>query len=377
VPLSCHGPRAMSERKLGIGILGAARNVPFSVLQPLKQNPDLAARINIIGLASLQQSEAEAAAKDWGIAKAYASFEDLLSDPAVEAVYNVLPAAHRCHWTVRAIQAGKHVLCETPSVLNGREAITVQRAAEDAGKVLLEGTHPTCHPVTKRVRQMILEGKIGTLEYIDLDMPVGHSLQGKVVCSKMGALMGVGVHGVAIVRALSGDEPVVISATAQQSPEDPSVDAAMSCNLRFGSGAGAHIGCSILPQMAKSPTKFTISGCDGIIRVREWFTGQGKSSNEIALEQFAESGETYVERVDNAVNRDTFYFQLMSFVDEVHHQERGQSMGLPWAYLNKGPSDTVRNVALLDEIYRKAGMKPRGSETMPPEPYNRIGIAKL
>lgn len=363
------------EKKLGLGILGAARNVPFTVLQPLKANPDLAARIHIVGLASLQKTEAEAACKDWGIEKAYGSFEDLLADPAVDAVYNVLPAGVRCYWTVKAILAGKHVLSETPSVMNGWEAVAAQRAAEDHGRVLLEGTHPTCHPVTKRVRQMILEGKIGKVEHIDLSMPVGHSLQGKMVCSKTGALMGVGVHGVAIIRALCGDEPMVVSATAQQS-EDPNVDSAMSCNLRFQSGAAAHIGCSILPQMAKSPTKFTISGTDGIIRVQEWFTGQGQSSNEIALEQFAESGESYVERVDNVVSRDTFYYQLMGFADEIAHQKSGQNMGMPWAYVTKGPADTVRNSALIDEIFRKAGMKPRATVTPAPEPYGKL-LSKL
>eukprot|EP00434_Breviolum_minutum_P027254 symbB.v1.2.024100.t1/scaffold2258.1/size84211/3 len=374
------------EKKLGLGILGAARNVPFTVLQPLKANPDLAARIRIVGLASLQKSEAETACKDWGIEKAYGSFEELLADPTVDAVYNVLPASVRCYWTVKAILAGKHVLSETPSVMNGWEAVAAQRAAEDHGKVLLEGTHPTCHPVTKRVRQMILEGKIGKVEHIDLSMPVGHSLQGKMVCSKTGAMMGVGVHGVAIIRALCGDEPTVVNATAlwavehrggtNGGSEDPNVDSAMSCNLRFQSGAAAHIGCSILPQMAKSPTKFTISGTDGIIRVQEWFTGQGQSSNEIALEQFAESGEMYVERVDNVVSRDTFYYQLMGFADEIAHQKSGQNIGMPWAYQTKGPADTVRNVALIDEIFRKAGMKPKATVTPAPEPYGTI-MSKL
>eukprot|EP00930_Biecheleria_cincta_P009066 TRINITY_DN110704_c0_g1_i1.p1 TRINITY_DN110704_c0_g1~~TRINITY_DN110704_c0_g1_i1.p1 ORF type:complete len:371 (-),score=67.27 TRINITY_DN110704_c0_g1_i1:29-1141(-) len=370
----------MADRKqLGLGILGAARNVPFSVLQPLRSNPDLAARLRIVGLASLEKAEAEAACKDWGIGKAYASFEELLQDPAVHAVYNVLPLSVRCEWTVKAILAGKHVLSETPSVSRAHEAVVTQRCAEDHGRVLLEGTHPTCHPVTKRVRQMIMEGKIGTLEHIDLDMPVGHSLQGKMVCSKTGALMGVGVHGVAIIRALAGEEPTVVSATAQTSAENPGVDTAMSCNLRFPSGAIAHVGCSIIPTLAKAPTKFTISGSDGIIRVQEWFTGQGKSSNEIALEQFAESGEQWVERVDNPVERDTFYFQLMGFVEEVYEQERGQAanIGMPWAYTNKGPVDTVRNMAVIDSIYRKAGMKARESASLPPEPYDHIGRSKL
>merc|ERR1719229_1943343 len=176
----------MADRRLRLGILGAARNVPFSVLKPIQANTDLAARIDIVGIASLEHAEAEKAAKDWGIQKAYTSFDELLADPKVDAVYNVLPSPVRCQWTVKAPLAGKHVLSETPICSNAREAVVAQRAAEDAGRVLLEGTHPTCHPVTKRVRQMIMEGKVGVLEHIDLDLPVGHSLHGKMVCSKTG-----------------------------------------------------------------------------------------------------------------------------------------------------------------------------------------------
>jgi len=368
----------MAERRLRLGILGAARNVPFSVLKPVQANPDLAAKIEVAGLASLEKSEAETCAKDWGVSKAFASFEEMLADPQVDAIYNVLPTAVRCQWTIKALQAGKHVLSETPMCSNAREAVVAQRAAEDLGRVLMEGTHPTCHPVTKRVRQMIMEGKVGVLEHIDLDLPVAHSLHGKMVCSKTGALMSLGCHGVAIVRALAGEEPQVINASAQRSKDNPEVDSTMSCNLKFPSGAGAHIGCSISEASAEAPTQFTISGSCGTIRVKEWFTGHGKGSNEIQLEQFEECGEHFVERVDNPEARDTFYFQLMTFVDEVQEQERRQTVGLPWAYTKgKGPSDAVRNMALIDAIYRSANMKPWTTTSPPPEPYNAIGRSKL
>ncbi|CAJ1363693.1 unnamed protein product [Effrenium voratum] len=67
----------------------------------------------------------------------------------------------------------------------------------------------------------------------------------------------------------------------------------------------------------------------------------------------------------------------MAFADEVAHQERGQNPGMPWAYLGKGPSDTVRNAAVLDAIYKKAGMKPKASQTPAPEPYSGFGLSKL
>lgn len=366
------------ERRLRLGILGAARNVPFSVVQPLRANPDLAARIEIAGLASLDQEEANVRAKEWGIAKAYASFDEMLKDPQVDAIYNVLPHRVRCQWTVRALLAGKHVLSETPLCSNALEAMVAQRAAEDTGRVLLEGTHPTCHPVTKRARELILEGKIGTLEHIDLDLPVGHSLQGKMVCTKTGALMSLGCHGVAILRALTGEDPKVLSASAQLSMEDPQVDITMSCNLKFPSGAIAHLGCSIAAESAQAPSVFTISGSSGTIRVKEWFTGQGKSSNELELSQFEECGEHFIVRVSNPPKRDTFYFQLMTFVDEVHSQEKHHPAGLPWTYsIGKGPGDAVMNMAIIDAIYKSAHMKPWPTTAAPPEPYDRIGVSKL
>jgi len=368
----------VSVPRLRLGILGAARNVPFSVINPLNANEDLAARIEVVGLASLDVKEAEEWAHKWGIPKAF-SYEEMLADPSIDAVYNVLPNALRCQFSVRALLAGKHVLSETPFCSNAMEAVVLQRAAEDSGRVLLEGTHPLCHPVTKRVREMINQGHIGVLEHIDLDLPVGHSLQGKAICSKTGALMGIGCHGIAIVRALAGEEPSVVNASAHLSPDSRETDFAMKCTLAFPSGAGAQIACSVLPTTSKTPTTFTISGSGGIIYVKEWFE-QGKSSNEISVEHFDASGDQSKEAVDNPYpdKRDTFYFQLMSFVDEIQEQERSGNVGMPWAYAtSKGPSDGVRNMATIDAIYKAANMAPKPVAFSPPEPYNRIGLSKL
>merc|ERR1711920_605487 len=257
--------------------------------------------------------------------------------------------------------------------------MAAQRAAEDMGKVLLEGTHPTSHPVTKRVCEMIKEGQVGTLEHVDLDLSVSHSLQGKLVCSKSGALMSLGCHAVAIVRALLGEEPRVVSASVQRSKESPEVDVSVTCNLKTIGGSAAHFGCSISQATAEQPTVFTISGSGGTIRVQEWFTGKGTSSNEIQLERYDDHlGQQYTESIDNENHRDTFYFQLMTFIDEVRAQERGQGVGKPWSYTKaKGPADAVMNMALIDTIYKKASMKGRPTTAPPPEPYNHICLSKL
>eukprot|EP00419_Tripos_fusus_P056831 CAMPEP_0172903346 /NCGR_PEP_ID=MMETSP1075-20121228/170351_1 /TAXON_ID=2916 /ORGANISM="Ceratium fusus, Strain PA161109" /LENGTH=95 /DNA_ID=CAMNT_0013760127 /DNA_START=42 /DNA_END=325 /DNA_ORIENTATION=+ len=90
--------------KLRLGIFGAARNVPFSVIEPVRNNPDLAARVDIVGVAC-EQGEGASFAKEWGVPTSFSSYEELLADPTVEAVYNVLPIEMRSHWTVRALLA--------------------------------------------------------------------------------------------------------------------------------------------------------------------------------------------------------------------------------------------------------------------------------
>mmetsp|Transcript_26439 Transcript_26439/g.69850 ORF Transcript_26439/g.69850 Transcript_26439/m.69850 type:complete len:376 (-) Transcript_26439:77-1204(-) len=374
------------SKQLRLGILGAARNVPFSVLVPIKENSDLSEKITIVGIASLQKTEAEAAAKEWGIPKAFASYEELLADPSIDAVYNATPFGVRCSWSVKALQAGKHVLSETPIGCNALEAVALQRAAEDAGKVMLQGTHPTCHPVTKRVRELILDNKIGGVEMIEMKLPVAHGLGGALVCGKTGATMSLGVHAAAIVRTLSGEDARVVHAVASKSKDDPNIDIEMRCELVMPSGAQAKLHLSVAESSKKTPSIFTITGCNGIIRCKEFFSGSGKSSNEIQLEQFEGVGEQWTEFVDNDIKRDTFYYQLKTFNDEITEQANRQKSartkdgvpGFPWHYTKcPGPVDAVRNLALVDCIYRTAGMTPKQSTTPPPAPYNIIAVAKL
>lgn len=367
--------------RLRIGILGAARHVPTSIFGPLQKNEDLAKRVEVTAVAARDLQEAEVFAKKWGISKAYGSYQELLADPDVDAVYNVLPNALRCQWSVHALVAGKHVLSETPICSNAREAVMLQRAAEDAGKVMLEGSHPTYHPLTKRIREMVVEGKVGKLERIALTLPVTASLYGTAVCSKVGALMGVGTYCVGLIRALAREEPRVLRARAQRAEDAPEVDVAMSCDLALPSGAIAHFDCSLTPQKADTAAaELTVSGSNGIILAKEWFGGRGTTGNTIALQQFDGCGERSVESLDNPKpeKRDTYYYQLMSFVDEVRAQTGGHA-GMPWDYTQcqVTPSDAVRNMAVIDAIYVAAGMNPKRTFHAPPPPYDHIGLSKL
>lgn len=365
--------------RLRLGILGAARHIPTSVIEPLRKNPDLAARIEVVAVAARDFDEAETFAKKWGIPKVYGSYEEMLADATIDAVYNVLPNALRCQWTVSALQAGKHVLCEAPLCCNAREAVVMQRAAEDAGRVMLEGSYLMYNPVTTRIRQLVLEGQVGKLQRIDLSLPVSASLDGSAICSKVGALLGLGSYCVGVVRALASEEPRVLKATAQRSKDDPSVDIAMSCDLEFPSGAVAHFACSVTPS--NTPSELTVTGNNGVIRAKEWFSGKGRHTYTIAMEHFDGCGDQFVESMNtpHANTRDTFYYQMMTFADEVQAQIRNRRSGLPWDYetIRATPADSVRTMAVIDAIFHAAGMAPRPTTFTPQAPYDRIGRSKL
>lgn len=370
-----------STSPLRLGILGAARHVPTSVMAPIQNNKDLAAKVEAVAVASHNLAEADTCAKKWGIQKAYGSYEEMLADPAVDAVYNCLPNALRCHWTVSALRAGKHVLCEAPLCSNAREALVLQRAAEDAGRVMLAGSHPTFHPVTKRIREMVLEGKVGCLQRIDLVLPVGISLEGGAVCSKVGALMGLGSYCVGVVRALASEEPRVVRATAHRSKDQADVDVAVSCDLSFPSGAAAHFHCSLAPGQ-DAVAELNVFGSNGAIRAKEWFRGRGESAYNIAIENYDGCGVQSVESMDspNMDTRDTFYYQLMSFADEVQAQlQLNKTVGLPWDYTQSRatPTDAVMSMAVIDSIFAAAGMSPRKTAFPPSPPYDHIGASKL
>jgi len=105
-------------------------------------------------------------------------------------------------------------------------------------------------------------------------------------------------------------------------------------------------------------------------------------SNNINLEQWDDAGITSQESVDDphaSNTKDSFYYQLMNFAEEVALQSKSASPGLPWSYNvdENAPSTSVKNMAVIDDIYRAAGMKPRQTKSSPPAPYDHIGLSKL
>ncbi len=204
----------------------------------------------VVAVASRERQRAEAFARERGIARAHGSYEELLADAEVDAVYISLPNSLHLEWTHRALQAGKHVLCEKPLSRRVAEVSAAFDAAEQRGLLLMEAFMYRHHPQTRRLAELLAEGAIGRMRMIRAafsfatDDPANvrllRSLEG-------GALMDVGCYCVNGARLLAG-EPERVS--AEQALGGDGVDVAFAGTMRFPQDVIAHFdaGLALAPR---------------------------------------------------------------------------------------------------------------------------------
>jgi predicted dehydrogenase len=200
----------------------------------------------VVAVASRDRSRAEAFAREHGIERALGSYEELLEDPEVEAIYIPLPNSMHVPWSVRALEAGKHVLCEKPLTRRPAEAEAAFAAAEQSGRLLMEAFMWRHHPQTRRLRELLDAGVIGRLRLIravfsfPLDEAENIRLNGEL---DGGGLMDVGCYCVSGTRLVAGAEPEHVS--AEQVLGGKGVDIALSATLRFPDDVLAQFDCGL------------------------------------------------------------------------------------------------------------------------------------
>src|SRR5579859_7264518 len=208
---------------LRIGSLGSSRISQPALIEPADSVPE----VTVAAVAARDLPRAEAYALRHGLEKAYGSYEELLADPDIDAVYNPLPNSLHGPWTLQAIAAGKHVLCEKPFASNADEAARVAEAAAAAGLVVMEAMHYRYHPLTRRLTEVVAE--LGPVRHLQCwtsfaiadpdDIRYDFALGG-------GALMDGGCYAIDCLRLLGGDSPSVTGALADPCPPSPGRDAA-------------------------------------------------------------------------------------------------------------------------------------------------------
>lgn len=198
--------------------------------------------VEVVAVGSRSRERARRQAAELGVPRSHDSYEAVLADPDVDAVYVPLPNALHVEWSIRALQAGKHVLCEKPMARRAADVEAAFEAAERAGRVLAEAFMWRHHPQTRNLLELL--GRIGELRLIraafsfpldrDGDVRLSAALEG-------GALMDVGCYCISAARLLTGEEPVACSGV-QTGGE---VDERFAGVLRFPSGALAHFDCGM------------------------------------------------------------------------------------------------------------------------------------
>lgn len=255
----------MTHHALRWGILGRA-NIARKALVPAIRD---AVGNDLVAVASRDAERAERFAREAGAERWYGDYTALLDDPTIDAVYVPLPNALHATWTIRALEAGKHVLCEKPLATSPAECRRMHAAAETADRRLMEAFMYRHHTRTQRLLELVHAGAIGDLRWVRASFsftvrdPANVRLDAALAG---GALMDVGCYAVDVARALAGEAPDLAQAHAVWAPSG--VDESLIGSLRFPSGVVAQIACSLAAPRTET---YEAVGSEGRLHVAKAF----------------------------------------------------------------------------------------------------------
>lgn len=326
---------------LRLGVLGAASIAPAAVVLPARQVPG----IELVAVAARDRVRADAFARRHGLSTVHDTYEQLLADPTIDAVYIPLPNGLHGAWTLRALEAGKHVLVEKPFAANATEAAHVAQVASASDRVVMEAFHWSHHPMAARLADIATSGELGTITHIDggfsfpllkpRDIRWSRRLAG-------GSLLDAGCYPLHQIRrlgtALSLGNPTVIRATATVTTGG--VDRELSGELAFDDGTTASLRCGFLAPKRPIDLHLRVVGDRGsVLAVNPvvWHLGghlristPGRTRHEFA----------------GAIT--SYTYQLRAFVDAIHD-------GVP---VPTSADDAVVTMGLIDDLFVAAGMTP-------------------
>lgn len=293
----------------------------------------------IEAIASRDLDTARKVANELGIPKAYGSYEELLADPEIEAVYNPLPNHLHVPLTIQAAEAGKHVLCEKPIAMTAKEAETLIAVRDRTGVRIEEAFMVRHHPQWRRARELVREGRIGRLRavqalfsYSNLDP---NNIRNMADIGG-GGIYDIGCYPIVTARFLFGDEPVRVVSLIERDPE-MKTDRLASAILEFPEGQ-ASFTCStqLIPYQ-----RVQIMGTEGRIEIRIPFNAPPDEPCRIMLDTGGGLGDTTAELEEfPAVNQYTL--QGDSF-----------SQGLRTDTPPEFPlEDAVKNMRVIDAVFR-------------------------
>jgi predicted dehydrogenase len=322
-------------QKVRWGILGLG-GIAHRVMQGIGE----AKNTEVAAVASRSQTKADSFAKKYGIPRSYGSYEGVVEDPQVDLVYVALPNHLHKVWTLRAAQAGKHVLCEKPFGMNAKEAQEMIAAAKKHKVFLMEAFMYRCHPQIAKLKELLKSKVIGEVRLIQSSFSFGgiHEDNCRMMLGQGGGgLMDVGCYPVSLIRLIAGQEPSECRATAVIGSKSR-VDHWAAGTLKFPSGLIAHFDCGM---MVTTDWATTIYGTKGRIKLPSpWVPGEKEAS--IVLTVY-ESGNTKVIPMPAK--------HIFSNEAEVvaRNLKKGQAPEMTW-------KDTLGNMRTLDSLRASMGL---------------------
>ena len=314
------------------GVLGVATHFVLRVLLPLLKSE----QVEVTAIASRSADRAREAAGRWGIPRWYGSYEELLADREIEAVFIPLPNHLHAEWIRKCADAGKHVLCEKPLALNAKEAAAAVTYAEKAGVLLMEAFMYRFHPQWRRARELVRVGEIGTVRavhtYLCYDLQDPGNIRNKLEMGG-GALMDIGCYAVSTPRFLFGREPERVFGVVERDPGFKT-DIFSSAILDFGSGRALF---SVGTQ-AFSYQRVDVHGTGGHLSVHVPFNMYPDVPPRLTV--ITSVGEREVD----LPAADQYGLEFEAFSRALR---QGQAVPTP-------PQDAVDNQKVLDALFRSA-----------------------
>ena len=250
----------MTTRFLRWGLLSTAR-INRSLIPALRASE----RNRLVGVASRTADQAQAYAKEWNIPRAFGSYEAMLADPGIDVIYVSLPNSLHAEWTIKAVRAGKHVLCEKPLAVSVEQVDAIASAAREAGVVVAEALMYRHHAQTLKAKELVVGGAIGKLRLVrgaftynltrDPDVRLQPALGG-------GSLWDVGCYPIGFARAMIGAEPVEVFGWQTLGPTG--VDIAFTGQMKFPGNVHAQFDCGF---GAPYRTHIEVVGSEGTLTI--------------------------------------------------------------------------------------------------------------
>jgi len=329
----------LAMKRLRWGILGCAAIADRAVIPAV-----LASETGeLVGVASRNEEKAKAKAEEFGIPKHYGSYEALLADPDIDAVYIPLPNHLHKEWTIAAAKAGKHILCEKPLAMNAAEAQEMVDACKEAGVHLAEAFMYRHHPRIARVKEIVASGEIGALRAIR-GVFTYNGAANKTDIRQVkewggGGLYDVGVYPLSAARWIVGTEPEAVTVHALFSPEHDNVDMMASGLVEFAGGVALTFDCGM---WASFRNELEIVGTEGTIVLKPSFL-PNKENDTIVVQV---GGET---RTEGPYGVDAYVAQSDQFARVVWGEEAPLFSA----------QDAVENMKLIDACLASARQRQR------------------